>query len=153
MSAARDIKEAFNTVISTALTDFMQLPDTLALDQNTNLHIAKGFSVLYGECNNITGNFCYGQDILLTRQYDIRLTYEYVPSYDENYREDLESDLVDKSLLVIKGVYADNTLGDTCISALFIKDTGVQYLIGEETTEQAITIALGFEVSYSENSI
>jgi hypothetical protein len=152
MSVAQDIKEAFNSVVQTALSDFKQLPDTLATEMNTNLHISKGFSVLYGECNNLTNNFCPGQEIILNRQYDIRLTYEYVPNYDESYREDLESELINSSILVVKAVYADTTLAGVCIHAQFIRDTGIQYLVNE-SEEQALTMALTFEVGYSETSI
>jgi len=149
MSKVTDIKNYLDTLVNTALPSaYLELPDNLATQDNANTFLEKGFAISYGPSENDTQNFCQGE-LLVTRQYDIRLTNTYVPNNDESYRGGLESALMEDMHLVLIALQSDILLGGNAFDSIPDGDTGIQYLI-EEDEEQIITTALSLRVRYRE---
>lgn len=149
MSKVADIKAAINALVSAALTDYYQLPDNLATSENSNLHLEKGFAVAYGPAENNTQNFCQGE-LLITRQYDVHLTNIYVPSHDETHRDLLEAAIMESAFTILEDLQADVQLGGLAIDTSPTGDTGIQYLVDNESQEQMITVTIGLSILYSE---
>lgn len=148
MSKVTQIKDYLNAVVLAALPSYFQLPDNLATEDNTNTFLEKGFAISYGPAVNDTSNWCQGE-LLVTRDYDIRLTNNYVPNYDEEYRDDLESDLMEAIYTLFISLQADVYLGGLAFDSFPAGDTGIQYLV-DESEKQEITTAINFQVRYRE---
>jgi hypothetical protein len=149
VSKVSDIKIYLSDLAGSTLTDFFKLPDTLVLEDNTNLMLEKGYAVQIGPAENDTENFCQGK-LLISRQYTIRLTNDYVPNMDPDFREGIELTLMESIHSLIVAIQADFELGENAIDAMPTGDTGIQYLISEDG-KQEITAALDVRVRYSEN--
>src|SRR6056300_545303 len=123
MSKVTLIKNYLDTLVDGALpAAYLELPDNLATEDNTNTYLEKGFAISYGPAENDSSNFCQGE-ILISRQYDIRLTNVYVPNYDENYRNSLESGLMEDLYLVLVAIQGDVLLGGTAFDSIPDGDT------------------------------
>lgn len=149
MSKVSDIKIYLSNLTGTTLSDFFKLPDTLVLEDNTNLMLEKGYAVQIGPSENDTSSFCQGE-LLISRQYVIRLTNDYVPNMDPDFREGIELALMESIHLLIVALQADFELGGNAIDAMPTGDSGIDYLISEDG-KQEITAALNVQVRYSEN--
>ncbi len=96
----------------------------------------------------MTPKICQGE-LLITRQYDIRLTNIYIPNNDEDYRSSLESDLMEAVYLIIVDLQSDFLLGGNAFDSSPEGDTGIQYLVDDDE-KQIITTALNLRVRYRE---
>lgn len=148
MSKLAGIKSFLNDLCQANLTDFFKLPDTLVMEDNTNVMLEKGYAVNYGQSENDNANACHGE-LIINRQYTIRLTNDYVPNMDADYRENIETTLMESIFTMTKAVLADKSMGGLSFDVIANGDTGIEYLLSENG-KQEITAALNVTVRYTE---
>jgi hypothetical protein len=150
MSKVVDIRTALNTLISSTLSGYVKLPDSVDSPDNPDIILNKGFSVGFSSGENTSREWCIGT-IMVTRQFQIVLTNLYTPNMDANYREGLENSLMNDEFAVIAALEESVTLAGNAVSSRFILDNGLGYLIAE-SGKQYIVIVITCSVTYEENT-
>lgn len=150
MTKAVDIRTRINTLVETALPNYVKLSDSYETPDNAGIVLVKGYSVGFGPAERTTDEFCPGF-IKIRRSYQIILTNLYTPNLDADYRETLENSLMDDEFQVIAALENDPTLTGENINSFFASDNGLEYLIDDR--KQFIIVVITASAEYYEETI
>lgn len=159
MSLVTDIKVALLAKIDTTLEGlrdlndpddkpFFRLTNPQQVDRNNGLYYAKGYGVAYGPgANPQLENGCTTS---WERIFSVILSKEYATT-DHNFtlKDDLESQLMEEFIAVIKSLAADPTLGGICAKIDYVADSGIEQ--NRIDDRRYIELSFDLSVTYTES--
>lgn len=150
MSRAVDIRDALNSLVESALPNYVKLSDSYETIDNADLILKKGYSVGFGPAERASDEWCQGV-IRIRRTYQIVLTNIYLANCDADYRESLENDLMNDAFAVMAALERDPTLTGENTNSFYVNDNGVEYLIDDR--KQFIIVVMTASADYFEETV
>lgn len=146
MSKATDIYDAIETLVTTNLSTYRQLPNPYTLEDNNELYLAKGVAIATGPGENTERLLNCSRTY--ARAYTVSLVNLVTASeHSVDGFQVIEKSLIDDIETLIAAFETDHTLGGKAIKAIGINDAGLNFLEGDRGKYLAAEISI--EVEYS----
>lgn len=124
----------------------MRAANPYELDSEPSSVLANGYAVTVGTGNDPNKLHCNA--IIPTRLIAVTLTREVPSEMDADKRTEIEDQIFEDDLTIIKDFYANSgTLGD----AKKVGDNGIEYLQTLDAAGKYFVFLMTFEISYQEN--
>lgn len=148
MTKISEIREQLETLITTALTGYRQIPNPYEIEKTSNVILRKGFGIAFGPGTN-TERMLSCQ-LSVDRDFSILLTREVaVTEHDAAGREAVEKSIFEDLHLLIKAIETDADLATKASRARYVSDNGLEY-VGLENSRYFL-IAATFAAEYFES--
>lgn len=149
MANLSSIYDGLITLIQSKLTTYTRMADAYDVENNDMLSIVKGYSLGILDGSNTQRTITCDQ-LSSVRNFQFTVTNFYTANdNDPSGRASVEKSLIEDAFLVWKALQAIHSLGGVQISgALYVDDTGIQYL--EAENGKAISVVSTISVEYFE---
>lgn len=142
------VYDKWHTIISANLSDYKRLPNAYQDDLNSDLLLRSGYSVGIGSANN--SNRLINCKASIDREFTIKLIQEKISTdHDTTKGSNIEKDLFEDAIKLIKIVEKDPTLAGTATNARWLSDGGIE--IVETENSRFFRLSLVFGVEYLES--
>lgn len=141
------VRDQLDAIIKATLPSYTKLSDSFDTVDNALQLLEKGYAIGYGPGEGIYDEWCMGE-MRQRREFRIALTNLYLPETDADYRQKLETALMEDEFSLIGAITREPQLTGVSINSIFAFDQGIQYL--ENDTKQFILIVLSIMVDYIE---
>lgn len=125
-----DIYDALDTLISTALTGYIRLPDPYNTTDNPELYLRKSYGIAFSDDTNT--NRKTGCNISISQDFVIPLINAvYTTDTNSTAHASTEKALLEDKFKVIKALELDNDLGGKAMKAAYVGSSAISYLEGD----------------------
>lgn len=148
MSKISDIIDQLHTIVSDTLTEYKEMSDAFILEDNSDLDLRLGYTILPLPANNT--NRETGCRLSINRDFTITLTMRVFST--ENNRTAVRTgikDLLEDHFSLVKAIENDPSLEANAAKGLYISDEGIGIIAGERDGYLFLPILVGVE--YFEN--
>lgn len=147
MTKVSDVYDKLETIINNTLSDYAELPNPYTLEFNTSLFLKKGYGLAFGGGRNTNRSVC--QLISTARIFSILLV-NLVTTTANNavQREAIDKALLEDSFKIVKAIENDSDLSGSAAKAIFLEDSGVEFIDIGENQQKFVVNELTFEIEY-----
>lgn len=130
MSDISTIYDGLHTLVSGELTGYFRLPNPYAIEENPEFFLKKGYGIGIGGAE--AGNATHTCKFQIIRGFSIVLiSLASATESDAEQRGSLEKNLMEDGFKVIKALEIDETITTGDNNAIWLTDTGIEFLLGE----------------------
>jgi len=144
------IYNALETLLGTALTGYIKMPDPYEVADNPELFLTKGYGIAVGP--GVNTNRFTGCKKSFEREFTIILS-NLVSTTETNadQREELEKSLLEDQYKIWNAIETDADLSGNTMLTVMLADGGIEYLeIGDDNPSKYILMEISVTAEYSE---